>query len=67
MKGRREPSLVGDIRTSHPANAEYYETVLRLLEEFMVEHRIDRIDVGWSRERLLSSQLNSPADNGPSV
>lgn len=41
-------NIVGDIRTSHPANAEYYETVLRLLEEFMREHQIDRLDVGWS-------------------
>jgi hypothetical protein len=53
---RVKTALVGDVRSNHPTNPEYFETVLRLLEEFMIEHHIDKIDVGWSRDAVLRSQ-----------
>lgn len=45
LQGQR---IVGDIKIDHPTNREYYETVLRELEDFMRLHRIAKIDVGWS-------------------
>lgn len=52
----RLPRIVGDVRCNHPSNKEYFETILRLLEEFMVEHKIEKIDVGWSREGVLATR-----------
>lgn len=47
-------ALVGDIKINGTPNAEYYETVLRLLQDFMIEHDIDRIDISWSRRGILA-------------
>lgn len=40
--------LVGDIKTGNAENEEYFETILRELEDFMVKHKIDKIDIGWT-------------------
>ena len=41
--------FVGDIKISQPTNEEYYEMILIELEQFMIKHRIDKIDIGWGR------------------
>lgn len=49
-------SLVGDVRTTNPSNPEYFETILRELEEFMIHHSIDKIDVSWSRKAIIRDE-----------
>jgi hypothetical protein len=48
----KETALVGDIKISQPTSSENYEIILVELEQFMLKHKIDKIDVGWSRLKL---------------
>lgn len=47
--------LAGDIKCANPRNPEYCETIMRQLEEFMIEHDLDKIDIGWSRSGMLKA------------
>lgn len=40
--------VVGTILCANNQNTEQMETLLRKLTEFMLENRIDKIDVGWA-------------------
>lgn len=50
--------LVGDIRHSNPENEEYLETLMRELQDFMIRHRVEKIDVGWSRNDIMNEVLD---------
>jgi hypothetical protein len=48
-------NLIGDIRFSNDKmTPELFEKLLMDLEELMVKYEVDKIDIGWSRNKLLN-------------
>lgn len=47
-----ETSLVGDIKVNQTVTQEYTKIILIELEQFMIKYKIDKIDIGWSKDFL---------------
>lgn len=46
--------IVGDVRMNGPQDEDRYKAFIIALTELMIEHRVDKIDVGWSRGGILN-------------
>ena len=62
MSLNESSNLVGDIKLSSSVPVNYI-FILHKLEKFMIEHNIEKIDVGWSRTALEKVPIGSKSCN----